>query len=307
MTIQETTEDLKARIEGLEHELDDAIVKLRRITRERDSLKFHLEEFSFEQRARELLELTNIGMKIVDPMSFNHLINNTLNTIAKVVDGEVSSLSLVDRKTNEMVLEIDRGMPGHKTFRFPLGEGFAGIVAATGEAMNAFDLEKDPRWKRDIAEKTGYFPKSLLCVPVVLKDEVIGVVEIFNKNGGEPFTIEDMNLVRGLTDSLAILVANMSIYQDLGTLFVTTLQKLAEDRQLELKGEDLTVKVAEFAKQLTNKMELSAAYQETLDIAILVHEIGEKGNHARSFLKTMLEKFLQYIQDAESEEKLWSF
>lgn len=301
------TQDLKSRVEELERELDGTLLHIRKLTRERDSLQSRLEDLSIEQRIRELLELMNIGMKIVDPKSYNNMIVNTLETITLVAGAEVSSLSLVDRKSSEMVLEIDRGKETQRSFRFPLGEGFAGIVAATGEPIMAFDLEKDPRWKRDIAEQTGYFPKSLLCVPVVYKDEIIGVVEVFNKNGGEPFTIEDMNRLTRMTNSLGILVATMSIYQDLGLLFVSTLKQLAEERKLELKGEDLTVKVAEFASGLHEKLELSAAYQETLEIAILVHEIGEHGGPARAFLKTILERFLHYLKDAESKEKLWSF
>jgi imidazoleglycerol phosphate dehydratase HisB len=99
----------------------------------------------------------------------------------------------------------------------------------------------------------------------------------------------------------------MSIYRDISFLFLATLKQISSRATMELKGEDLTEKITEYALELSKKMELGEAYQETLHLAKLLHEIGEHDHHSRELCKKFLTYFLEYIHNTEGENKLWSF
>jgi GAF domain-containing protein len=62
------------------------------------------------------------------------------------------------------------------------GEGIAGFVAATGQSLTVRDVVSDPRFARDVGERTGYVPSAIQCVPVLDDDgEVIAVVSILDR------------------------------------------------------------------------------------------------------------------------------
>ncbi len=73
-------------------------------------------------------------------------------------------------------------------FRFPVGIGVAGYVAETGETLNVSDAYADPRFNKAIDEQTGYLTQSILCMPIAIRGQVIGVVQMVNKKKGNTFT-----------------------------------------------------------------------------------------------------------------------
>ena len=73
--------------------------------------------------------------------------------------------------------------------RFPVGTGIAGSVAETGETLNVHEAYKDPRFNATIDEQTGYKTRSILCMPICIRGQVIGVVQMINKIGGNFTTV----------------------------------------------------------------------------------------------------------------------
>jgi GAF domain-containing protein len=74
------------------------------------------------------------------------------------------------------------------TFSFPVGTGIAGYVAETGETLNVHDAYNDPRFNPSIDEQTGYTTRAILCMPICIRGQVIGVVQMINKTEGAFFT-----------------------------------------------------------------------------------------------------------------------
>lgn len=69
--------------------------------------------------------------------------------------------------------------------RFPIGTGIAGIVAQTGEVLNIADAYGDSRFNRNVDQITGYVTKTILCMPIFIRGNVIGVMQMVNKATGE--------------------------------------------------------------------------------------------------------------------------
>lgn len=133
------------------------------------------------------------------------LIIKIMNFAQKLVDADRASLFLVDAKTNQLYARIfDIQGPDHektedgkervldktKEIRFAVGMGIAGHVAETGETQNVQDAYNDPRFNKSVDEQTGYTTKTILCMPIAIRGQVIGVVQMVNKKTGN-FTKDD--------------------------------------------------------------------------------------------------------------------
>ncbi|XP_059614609.1 probable 3',5'-cyclic phosphodiesterase pde-5 [Phlebotomus argentipes] len=141
-----------------------------------------------------------------DMVSMDMLVMKVMNFAQRLVDADRASLFLVDAKSKELYATIfDVGNTGSKPdsgaeeprppstpkeIRFPLGTGIAGQVALTGEILNITDAYADERFNRSIDQLTGYRTESILCMPIFIRGNVIGVVQMVNKHSGY-FTKED--------------------------------------------------------------------------------------------------------------------
>jgi GAF domain-containing protein len=84
-----------------------------------------------------------------------------------------------------LIFKIAKGEKADKikSYSLKIGEGIAGFVAKEGKAEIVNDVKKDSRWKREIAEAIEFPTFSILCVPLITREEVIGVIEMINKKG----------------------------------------------------------------------------------------------------------------------------
>jgi len=130
----------------------------------------------------------------------------------KLVNADRASLFMVDSRTKELYARIfDIGREEDDVLdsstkdqnrakrlvsderaciRFPMDKGIAGYVATTGKTLNIVDAYSDNRFNREIDQKTGYKTKTLLCMPIMIQGNVIGVVQMVNKTNGH-FTKSD--------------------------------------------------------------------------------------------------------------------
>jgi len=95
-----------------------------------------------------------------------------------------------------------------KGLTVPPGRGIAGQAVKRQEPMIVPDVRESPHFYSGIDELTGFETKSVLAVPMLYEDEVIGVIEVVNKCDGSPFTKEDARLVEAIVSFAAIAVQN---------------------------------------------------------------------------------------------------
>lgn len=63
----------------------------------------------------------------------------------------------------------------------PVGRGIAGFVAMSGQAMAVADVQRDPRFARDVAESTEYVPRTIVAAPILSREgEVVGVLSVLD-------------------------------------------------------------------------------------------------------------------------------
>ena len=126
---------------------------------------------------------------------------------------ERSTLFLNDEKTNELWSQIGEGLDSVQ-IRLPNHLGIAGAVFTSGKTINIPYAYADLRFNPAFDKKTGFFTRSILCVPVINKNgKSIGVTQVLNKQGG-PFTDEDEQRLRAFTAQVSIGLENAKLFDD---------------------------------------------------------------------------------------------
>ena len=160
------------------------------------------------QKFNTLIE-TNalINSKYAD---LNSLLTQILDSATRLCGGEASSLLLVNKETQELYFEVSLGGAGAdvKRFTVKMGEGIAGWVALHNRSIIINDAEADNRHRHDISKSVNYASKTMLAVPMRVKDECLGVIEIINKKDGKQFTQEDLEWLEIFATQAGIAVVN---------------------------------------------------------------------------------------------------
>lgn len=134
------------------------------------------------------------------------------------------------------------------------GEGIAGAVVQSGKSSVVKDCQKDVRWAGRFDKATGFVTKSMICVPLINKYEVIGCIQIINKKDGSLYDDEDVTLCENLAMLTAIAVdgrgLNLGFVEDKKVIIslrnVTKTFGSGENELKVLKGVDLDIREGEF-------------------------------------------------------------
>ena len=232
---------------------------------------------------------------VAAPVSQNQLLDMIVETAAQLIDAQAASLLLVDRATEELVFEVTLGQAASevKKVRVPLGHGIAGLVAVSGQPMATSGGQHDPRQAADIAERVGYTPQTILCMPLFLQDEVIGVLELLDKRDAPSFTPADMEAIGLFANLAAVAIQQSRMQQDLSRLITDALLSLSDSAgAVAEQREAVQHRVRGFAADL----EAEAGYRWALELAGVVQQLAQLGDNERRLCESMLRTFLQYIQ-----------
>ncbi|MEP6811532.1 MAG: GAF domain-containing protein [Actinomycetota bacterium] len=129
--------------------------------------------------------------------AFRALLQATVETARGIFHAKASSVFLLDETTDELVFEAVAG-EGAGTLigkRFPSSTGVAGWVLVTRQPLVVDDLTKDTRFSRDAAESTGYVPRGIMAVPLLVDDSVLGVLSVLDRPVDVPFTLAEMDVL----------------------------------------------------------------------------------------------------------------
>ena len=139
------------------------------------------------------------------------LLSQIMESATRLSDAEASSLLLMDKDRNELYFEVALGTKGKEVqnFTVKLGEGIAGWVALHNKSLIVNDLANDRRHLSTIGEQINYESKMMMAVPMRVKDDCIGVIEVINKTGGASgFTQDDIEWLEIFANQAALAIVN---------------------------------------------------------------------------------------------------
>ncbi len=142
------------------------------------------------------------------------LLNFIVITAAELLNSEASSLLL--RKDDVLHFEVAYGKKGTevKKLTVPLGAGIAGSVALSGKStiVQKADTEDSGIFK-EIDKKSGFTTRNLLCVPLRVKERIIGVVEVMNRRDKEGYNEDDISLLEGFANEAALAIERAQLIE----------------------------------------------------------------------------------------------
>lgn len=268
-------------------------------------LKHRLADERFAEDLRDALTLAATAGSISSPVTHSRLLQMIVETAAHVIPSRAAALFLIDEETEELVFEVALGSKADevKKFRIPLGHGIAGLVAVSGQPMAVSEAAEDPRQAADVARSVGYAPESILCVPLFYEDDVIGVLELLDREGAPSFNASDMESLGLFANQAAIAIEQSLAQGNLAALLSGVLGSLGG------MPDHLRQSLREGVESFVEGVEEDAAHRRALELAELVREISHRGEEESAACKTILEGFAGYLRsrpDPEDEEgEMW--
>ena len=142
------------------------------------------------------------------------LLVHILESAMRLVDCESSSILLVDKEKSSLSFEVALGPKGAEAKKISVNkDSIAGWVAENNHYLMLNDVASDPRFFRSVQESTGYVSKNMLAVPMLVKGECVGVIELINKTGIESFNSKDLALLELLSNQAGIAYMNADSYR----------------------------------------------------------------------------------------------
>ncbi len=179
--------------------------------------------------------LLNIGLQLSSTMNRKALLKLIMETTAKTMQAEGSSIILVDEEKDELYFEVAVGdkQDEIQEIRLKSGEGVAGWVASTGKPVLISDAAKDPRWSNRVSSKVNVPTRNMLCVPVISNQRTLGVLQVINKMNGRSFHKRDLRLLEMMASPISIALENMLLYEALLKSMETLRETTAAKERLE--------------------------------------------------------------------------
>ncbi|MFA6857795.1 MAG: sigma-54-dependent Fis family transcriptional regulator [Treponema sp.] len=163
----------------------------------------------------ELKTLIEINSRInSDYTDIDALLVYILKSAMRLVQCESSSLLLVNNGNDNLRFAVALGPKGDEAKNIPVGKNsIAGWVAANKQPLILNDVLGDSRFSDQVQNKTGYVSRTMIAVPLCVRNSCIGVIELINKAGARNFNGHDLEVLDMLCNQAAIAYENAASYQ----------------------------------------------------------------------------------------------
>jgi signal transduction histidine kinase len=241
------------------------------------------------QRLDGYRRLIDIARDLASTLDLDELLRRIVLAAAEITDAEAGSILLYDGTARQLYFQVATNIdqPTMRGLIVPLEGSIAGWIVTNRRTVRIDNAHSDPRFFADVEQTTGFPTQSLLGVPLITKDKVVGVLEVLNKNNGH-FTDENENLLLVLAAQAAVAIENARLFQqsDLISEFVhelrTPLASLSTATYLLLRPEISQEQHNQIISNIHNEtLRLNTLASSFLDLARL--ESGRVQFHKTRF------------------------
>ncbi|MDP3789746.1 MAG: GAF and ANTAR domain-containing protein [Candidatus Omnitrophota bacterium] len=216
--------------------------------------------------ARQFEALSKVSRSITSNLYLEDILKLIVTVTAEIMNSKICSLSLLDEKTNTLVLKATQSMSESYNKKPPLkiGEGIAGKAALENKPIVIYDISKEPEYKyKDIAKREGL--KSLLSVPLAVKGKVIGVLNSYTSRSHK-FLNEEIDILTTVANQAAIVIENSELM-----VKTKVVQEELETRKVVEKAKGILMKGQGFSEEEAFKK----IQRQSMDSRRSMREIAE--------------------------------
>lgn len=230
---------------------------------------------------QELDTILKFSALINSSLNITEVLDNAMKWAEEFIDAEASSVYELEENAIELSIRLARGEKKRdlEGIKLKVGEGIAGSVVATGKSVVIQDVRNDKRFSDRFDRLTGFKTRSIICVPLILRDRPVGALQVMNKRNGEPFRQADLELLNSMAQLIAVAMENAKLYHRLEEKFEMTSQELASTQQKLIRSERLAAMghlVQGVAHEIRNPI---------MTIGGFAHRMKKELNHNYKFRK----------------------
>jgi signal transduction histidine kinase len=230
--------------------------------------------FQLPQRQLASARARRIAGDVMARGDLRQLFDQTVEMVAVAMDAEIVSLMLVDPEQGDLAIVASRGLDGQhlEGRRTTMRSGVAGSVAAWGRPLLVNNIETDRRFRR--LNHPQYSTKSLLCVPLMVEREVLGVLNVNNKRSGAPFDDDDLAVLSALVERVGSAVERASRHPDSPRLVSDALAAVRSITRLKRESLLGGRQQVHFARALARELQMSESEVDLLGYVASIHDLG---------------------------------
>ena len=210
-----------------------------------------------EKRAKQLASLNEVTRGLTSTLELDLLLNSILGSAVEILNCDAGSLLLLEEETGDLIYEVVVSPVDAEHFlgkRLESGVGLAGKAAVEMRPLIVNNVEQNEDWHSEPDKQTGFVTRGILAVPMLYKENVIGVIEVLNKKDLMPFDLDDQELLIAFAGQAAVAVENVRLYTQ-------------TDEELTSRVEELSV-MQRIDRELNTSLDVSRAMEITLDWAM---------------------------------------
>lgn len=264
-----------------------------------------------ERKLQRYQRLVEIARDLASTLDLDILLNRIIRAASDLTEAEAASILLYDDAARQLNFQVATNLD-LQTMRgldVPLEGSIAGLAVTSRKVVRIDDGHGDERIYKKVEQVTRFLTVTMLAVPLITKEKVVGVLEVLNKRQGL-FSVEDENLLQVLGAQAAVAIENTRLFQqsDLIAEFVhelrTPLASIGTSTYLLLRPEMSQEQRETMIHGIHSEtMRLNTLASSFLDLARL--ESGRVQYHLESFpLFPLLEECRQIMQGKADERQI---
>lgn len=247
-----------------------------------DELQRNIEDLKESKRLIQNV-LSRIGNAMTSAEKVESILALTLETLTNAVKAKSGLIMLKEDNTLRILVSYGLNRQLEKSIRLKEGEGIIGISIKNKKTQNISfsDLEATP-----LEKELGLANKSIMCIPLVFKEKIVGVLSMQDKKDEVKFNEDDVVLIENMAGQTAIAIENKRLNQDIERTYLETISTLAlavEAKDPYTRGH--SKRVIDYAMRLADEFSLNKNTKKILRDAALLHDIGKIGIKDEILLK----------------------
>ncbi len=277
---QKLEEQIKE-IENLNVTLEERIEEIEEANYKIADLAGELEDknTTLENAVSKLSTLYKVGLAINSTMEIENLFKLIVQTTMDTLRAQIGYIILYNQEEQEMLITTLIGHDDLSPSGMVLPKRSTSVSSWVIEKCKPLliaDMNQNPEFDRFSA--LGYERKTLICAPLIAKDEIIGTITVVNKVDNATFNHEELELLTTIAAQASIAIKNAKLYDEQQKTYLNTIQALVsaiEASDSYTRGH--SERVTQYSLELAKKLELPKERLKIIERAAILHDIGKIG------------------------------
>ncbi|BCR05437.1 HDIG domain-containing protein [Desulfuromonas versatilis] len=234
---------------------------------------------NLERAVTRLSAIYKLGLAINSTMDLNQLFHLLVNRTVNTLKARVGYLLLLEKDTWSAKLAGATGLPPgvDPDMRLELKPGGVAYWAIRNcQPLLISSMNEAREFSR--ISRLGYTRETVICAPLLIKDEPIGAITIANKADNTAFSLDDLELLGTIAAQASIAIKNARLYEEQQQTYLNTVQALVsaiEASDAYTRGHSERVK--RYSVALARRINLAPTTIKRLEQAAILHDIGKIG------------------------------